>query len=116
MALTITDYLNGRFDYTFTELNMQSVLEGRAIDGATLATDVSEQYKDLLMADLYMILANVSGGAGQTVKKGDTTVTGRSYNYGITDRTRFRAQANLLYSKWGEDTVEVGGVQFLTMY
>lgn len=113
--MTIGQFLQGNFEYQFTELNIQTVLARRNIYEGVDHTEVSERDRDLCLADLYMILANVLNGQGRRVQKGNRSVTERSFTFGITDRENFRKEALRLYSKWGENQAN-DNVVFTTIY
>lgn len=114
--LTIEQYLQGKFEFEFSALNMQSTLEGRGLLMGTIHTDVSEKDTDLALSDLYMILANVTNGGGSKIQKGNRSVTSKSYSFGITDRTNFRNEAIYLRNKWGEQTSLISNVKFANMF
>ena len=113
--MTIGQFLQGHFEYQFTELNIETVLARRNIYVDNDHTDVSEKDRDLCLADLYMILANVLNGQGRRIQKGNRSVTERSFTFGITDRENFRKEALRLYSKWGENQSS-DTVVFTTIY
>lgn len=114
--MTIQSYLQGKFDYEFSELNFQSVLAGRGIEPFSSHTEVSEKDTDLALSDLYVILANVTSGGGKRVTKGNRTVTERTYSFGITDRINFRNEADRLRLKWGEGSESSSSVKFANLY
>ena len=114
--MTIESYLQGKFEYQFSALNIQSTLEGRGIELGTPHTDVSEKNTDLALSDLYSILANVTNGGGKRISKGNRTVTEKSYSFGITDRQNFRNESIRLRQKWDEDVEVVPSVRFENMF
>lgn len=114
--MTIQLYLQGKFEYEFSDLNFQSVFAGRGIEPSSSHTEVSERDTDLALSDLYMILANVTNGGGKRITKGNRTVTEKSYSFGITDRVNFRNEANRLRLKWGEQSLSVPNVKFANLY
>lgn len=114
--MTIEDFLQGKFEYQFSALNMQSTLVGRGIVSGTSHANVSEKDIDLAQSDLYMILANVTGGNGKKVIKGNRTVIEKSFSFGITDRDNYRNEATRLRVKWGEITKQVPNVRFISIF
>lgn len=114
--MTISDYLKGKFDFKFSDLNISSVLSDRGISPEADASMVDERDKDLARADLYLILASAVGGGGRKVQKGNRSVSERSYSFGVNDRTSFRKEAERLYLKWGESFVEESPVKFLPIF
>ena len=102
--MTISEFLKGSFDFTFSDANILTVLTRRGISADEPFENVSENIRDLATADLYMILANVVSGGGRRVQKGNRSVSERTYQFGVYDRRDFRAMANKLYAKWGETT------------
>ncbi len=114
--MTIELFLQGKFEYEFSDLNIQSTLEGRGLILGTEHADVSEKDTDLAMSDLYMILANVTSGAGRTITKGNRTIRDKSYSFGITDRQNFRNEAIRLRNKWGEQFEDVSPVKFVKLF
>jgi len=111
--MTISEYLQGSFDFTFSDANINAVLTRRGIAAETPIEDVGEKNMDLATADLYMILANVVSGGGKRVQKGNRSVSERTYQFSIYDRRDFRAMANKLYMKWGEESIVPASVRFL---
>ena len=114
--MTIELFLKGKFEFEFSDLNIQSTLEGRGLILGTQHYDVSEKDTDLALSDLYMILANVTSGRGKMVSKGNRQVTEKSYQFGVTDRTNFRNEAIRLRAKWGEKLDCVSSVKFVTLF
>jgi hypothetical protein len=112
--MVIEQFLQGKFEYEFSDLNMESSLVGRGITLGDDHSNVSEKQTDLAMSDLYMILANVTNGGGRTIVKGNRTVREKSYSFGVTDRLTFRNEAIRLRTKWGEVVEEIQNVQFIT--
>lgn len=102
--MTISEYLKGSFDFQFKDANILAVLTRRGLNADADLKDVDERSIDLAMADLYMILANVISGGGKRVQKGNRSVSERDYKFGVYDRRDFRAMANMLYAKWGEES------------
>ena len=114
--MTIELFLQGKFEYEFSDLNIQSALEGRGLILGTAHTDVSEKDIDLTLSDLYMVLANVTSGGGKSVTKGNRRVTEKSYQFGVTDRANFRSEAVRLRLKWGENTDTISSVKFVKLF
>lgn len=114
--MTIEDFLQGKFEYQFSALNMQSTLVGRGIVSETSQADVSEKDTDLAQSDLYMILANVTSGSGKKITKGNRSVSDKALSFGITDRDNFRNEAIRLRTKWGEVTAQVPTVKFARLF
>jgi len=114
--MTIENYLQGKFEYQFSALNMQSTLEGRGLVLGDTHSDISDKDIDLAMSDLYMILANVTSGGATRITKGNRTVQGKSYSFGITDRDSFRNEATLLRNKWGEVTPSIPTVKLMRLF
>ena len=110
--MTISEYLKGSFDFTFTDANISAVLTRRGLTADTPLENVDERNIDLVQADLYMILANVVSGGGRRVQKGNRSVSERTYQFGVYDRRDFRAMANKLYAKWGE-TASTSSARFI---
>ena len=102
--MTISEYLKGSFDFTFSDVNITAVLTRRGLTADAPLETVDEKSIDLATADLYMILANVVSGGGRRVQKGNRSVSERTYQFWAYDRRDFRAAANRLYAKWGETT------------
>ena len=111
--MVIEQFLQGKFEYEFSDLNMESSLVGRDIIMGDDHSTVSEKSMDLVMSDLYMILANVTNGGGRTIVKGNRTVREKSYSFGVTDRLNFRNEAIRLRAKWGEVVEEIPRVLFV---
>ena len=114
--MTIQLYLQGKFEYDFSVLNIESTLVGRGISLTANFEDSTEKQVDLAMSDLYMILANVSSGRGKVVTKGNRSLTDKSCTFSVTDRKGFRNEAIRLRLKWGEVTVLSSSVRFLNMF
>lgn len=114
--MTIENFLQGKFEYQFSALNMQSTLVGRGIVPETSQADVSEKDTDLAQSDLYMILANVTGGSGKKITKGNRTVSEKSFSFGITDRDNYRNEAIRLRAKWGEVATQIPTVKFARLF
>lgn len=100
--MTISEYLKGSFDFSFSDGNIKSVLARRGLSPDTPLDNMGEKDIDLATADLYMVLASAASGGGKRVQKGNRSVSERSYQFGAHDRRAFRDAANLLYAKWGE--------------
>lgn len=111
--MTISEFLKGSFDFSFSDANILAVLTRRGLDATQPLETVDERGIDLAMADLYLILANVVSGGGKKVQKGNRSVTERNYTFGAYDRRDFRAMANKLYLKWGENASSSSPVQFI---
>jgi ATP-dependent phosphoenolpyruvate carboxykinase len=114
--MTIELFLKGKFEYEFTDLNIQSTLEGRGLIMGTEHSDVSEKDADLALSDLYMILANVTSGRGKMVSKGNRSVTGKSTMFTKDDRATFRNEAIRLRMKWGEKIDAISTVRFVNLF
>lgn len=114
--MTIETYLQGKFEYQFSALNIQSTLEGRGIELGTPHTEVSEKNTDLALSDLYSILANVTSGGGKRISKGNRSVTDKSYSFTVTDRQGFRNESNRLRQKWDEPVEIIPSVRFENMF
>lgn len=113
--MTIEKFLEGFFNFKFSKENYDSVLASRDVEPDTHFNDVSEKDKDLMKADLYMILASVASGGGRKVQMGSRSVAESTFTFGATDRAYFRRQANDLYSKWGEEK-KGRNVKFVRFY
>ena len=100
--MTISEFLKGSFDFTFSDANILTVLTRRGVSAAEPFENVSEKSRDLATADLYIILASAASGGGRRVQKGNRSVSERTYQFGVYDRRAFRDMANQLYTKWGE--------------
>lgn len=111
--MTISEFLKGSFDFSFSDANILAVLTRRGLTADSPLADVDDRSIDLVTADLYMILANVVSGGGKRVQKGNRSVTERNYTFGAYDRRDFRAMANKLYLKWGENASSSSPVQFI---
>lgn len=114
--MSIKEYLQGLFEYEFSEQNLQSALVGRGLVAETLFVDVSEKDRDLAQSDLYIVLANATSGGGKHIQKGNRAVTVKSYSFSEADRKRFKYEAIRLRHKWGEATEMVIGVKFSNMF
>ena len=114
--MTIENFLQGKFEYRFSALNMESTLAGRGITPETPHGDVSEKDTDLALSDLYMILANVTSGSGKKITKGNRSVSDKSLSFGITDRDNFRNEAIRLRAKWGEVAAITPTVKFARLF
>lgn len=100
--MTISEFLKGSFDFSFSDANILTVLTRRGIAADEPFENVSEKIRDLATADLYIILASAASGGGKKVQKGNRSVSERTYQFGVYDRRAFREMANQLYAKWGE--------------
>jgi hypothetical protein len=99
---TIEQYLQGLFDYQFKDQNFLTVLLKRGIaSGADHAT-VSQSTKDLLSADLLMILFTVLPRGSESVSKGNWKHTTGAVYVAEKDRKAYQAEANRIYAKYGE--------------
>jgi hypothetical protein len=106
--ITIEQYLQGLFAYTFTDQNMASVLVKRGIEAGSDQEDVSTESKELATADLYMVLFNVFTKGNETVQKGNWKRSSAGITVGITDRKAFRDMANQIYLRYGEQAIGGG--------
>ena len=114
--MTIRDFLQGKFEYQFSDLNFESTIaEITSVDGVLTEraikdkievdsySDVvyfTEKGRDLARAELYDILASVTSGGGRKEARDGFSITERSFSFGITDREQFRASATALRNKW----------------
>jgi hypothetical protein len=111
--MTISEFLKGSFDFTFSDANILTVLTRRGLTADTPLESVDEKSIDLVQADLYMILANAVSGGGRRVQKGNRSVSERTYQFGVYDRRAFREMANHLYAKWGESASVSSSARFV---
>lgn len=111
--MTISEFLKGSFDFTFSDANILTVLTRRGVSADEPFENVSEKILDLATADLYMILASAASGGGRRVQKGNRSVSERTYQFGVYDRRAFREMANHLYAKWGESTSVSSSARFV---
>jgi hypothetical protein len=99
---TIEQYLQGLFDYQFQELNLSGVLLKRGITAGVDHLTVSAQVKELMQADLLMVLFTVFSKGSESVTKGNwKRATGAVY-VAVKDRFAFRDEANKIYARYGE--------------
>ena len=84
--MTISEFLKGSFDFTFSDANILTVLTRRGISADEPFENVSEKSRDLATADLYIILASAASGGGRRVQKGNRSVSERTYQFGVYDR------------------------------
>lgn len=101
MELTIEQYLQGQFDYQFSELNIGVALACWGVPSGTLHGEVSEKQKDLACSNLYVVLASLVSGGGEKVTRGNRSSSKRTVSFGITDRENFLKMAIALRAKWG---------------
>lgn len=110
--ITIKDYLQGKFEYEFTDLAFKSVLielsflEG-VFDGddneITITSSIKKltaKGRDLAKAELYLILAGAISGGSETTTRGEFSYTTRNLSFGVNDRIAFTNKAEILQSKW----------------
>lgn len=109
--MTIEQYLQGLFSYPFTEANLNSVLLKRGIDAGADQIDVTDRLKELAQADLYMVMFNSFGKAGESVSKGNWKRSTSSISFGVNDREQFLKAANDIYKKHGELTNITYGIK-----
>lgn len=108
---TIEQYLQGLFAFQFSDANMTSVLLKRGITAGVDQADVADKDKELAQADLYMVMFNFFGQAGESVSKGNWKRSTGAIQAGIGDREQFMKAANALYKKWGELSSATYGIK-----
>lgn len=100
--ITIETYLQGQFDYQFKDTNLQSVLLKRGIAAGADHLTVSAVTKELMVADLYMVLFSVFSKGSESVSKGNWKRSTGAVYIAEKDRFAYRDQANKIYAKHGE--------------
>ena len=107
VQLTIREYLEGKFeDNAFSEANFDYVFAEYNIDGTANFADISEESRDLALAELCEIFAGISNGSGRTEKRGDMSISEHGRSMSIPDRIFYRNRASKLRKKWGVETDE----------
>lgn len=101
MELTIEQYLQGQFDYEFSELNISVALACWQVPAGIPHSEATEKQKDLACSNLYIVLASIVSGGGEKTTKGNRSVSKRTVSFGITDRENFLKMAIALRAKWG---------------
>ena len=105
--LTIREYLEGQFEENaFSEANFKFIFAKYDIDGTADFASVSEESRDLALADLHEIFANKSNGSGRTEKRGDMSISEHGYSMTNADRLFHRNKASEFRKKWGIETNE----------
>lgn len=101
---TIETYLQGLFDYQFKDTNLQSVLLKRGIEAGADHLTISFETKELMCADLLMILFTVFSKGSESVSKGNWKRSTGAVYIAEKDRFAYRDQANKIYARYGEIT------------
>jgi len=97
--MTIEQYLRGKVDFNLTDATLASILFDRGVAEGADVTTVTEQQRDLCLADLYMFLATSSTSSSSEVES-DGGWTKQKSNKNVVNRSGFINLANTLYSKW----------------
>lgn len=111
--MTIEKWIKGKIRFELTSDEVEASLASRSIPKGTLLADVDERDRDLLRADLLVLLSTVPSGGGRRVQKGNRSVNESTYTFGVYDRRYFEREANRLYAKWGEQK-KISSVKFVT--
>lgn len=111
--MTIEKWIKGKIRFELTSDEVDASLASRSILKGTPFADVSERDRDLLRADLLILLSTVPSGGGRRVQKGNRSVSESTYTFGVYDRRYFEKEANRLYAKWGEGR-KSSSVKFVT--
>lgn len=105
---TIENYLNGLFAEDFTAKNMTSVLLKRGISVGADESAVEVKSKELMEADLYMVLFKKFSKGSDSVTKGNWKRSSGGVTIGVNDRKAFFDAANAIYKKYNETTATYG--------
>jgi len=101
MALTIDQYLQVVPGITFSDLQIQRILMKSGIVSGTIASEVSEQSRDLAEADVWYSASMMTGGGSYSKKINNRQIS--ETQSAVSDKTRalWLNAANALRAKWG---------------
>lgn len=99
--MTVVDYLKNVTGYPIKGAVVEAVLIGRNIGASTDASALTQEQRELLTADILMMLAALfSSSSGSVKKSGDFEIREAGLNMG--DRTLLIQKAMKIYGDWGD--------------
>ena len=107
---TIETWLRGMVDFDVPEATLMAILFNNGVTDGTAVSKVSEEKRDLCLADLLMWLASSStSSSGETISDGGWSH--QKSNKQVVDRAGLINRAKELYVKWHSDKAKtaVGG-------
>lgn len=107
---TIETWLRGMVDFDIPEATIMAILFNNEVADGTAVSKVSEEKRDLCLADLLMWLASSStSSSGEYISDGGWSH--QKSNKQVVDRAGMINRAKELYAKWNSDKAKtaVGG-------
>lgn len=105
----VSDYIVGLLPFPIDDSIIQSVLFQREASDVTVThiSDLGAKNRDLILADIYTIMADGAYDYSQKVSVGGTGRTISMSRLSEKERVSMKNKANALYKKWGEtDSIE----------
>lgn len=101
-AYTIETWLKGMVDFDVPSATIMAILFNNGVDNGTPMQDVSEQQRDLCLADLLMWLSSSStASSGEMISDGGWSHQKSAKQ--VVDREGLIRRARELYAKWNSD-------------
>jgi len=100
----VSDYLEGCFNFPIDEGMITAAMAGRDLDPLLLFGDVEQKDRDLLLADLLIMLSRSSMGYTQETSSDSFAMKQRGELIPLADRKAMVREANRIYSLYGEKT------------
>lgn len=109
MAITISDYIIGSVGFDITEAALASIFFKRGVTAGVDASTLSEQVRQLCVADAYKWGSTLPSG-GKRIEDADAGWKHAETGYSITesDKAMWRRMANDIYSEYGEGNISFG--------
>jgi hypothetical protein len=101
-AYTIETWLKGMVDFDVPSATIMAILFNNGVDNGAPMQDVSEQQRDLCLADLLMWLSSSStASSGEMIS--DNGWSHQKSAKQVVDRDGYIRRAHALYVKWNSD-------------
>ena len=101
-AYTIETWLKGMVDFDVPSATIMAILFNNGVDNGAPMQDVSEQQRDLCLADLLMWLSSSStASSGEMISDGGWSHQKSAKQ--VVDREGLIRRARELYAKWNSD-------------
>jgi hypothetical protein len=101
-AYTIETWLQGMVDYDVPSVTLQAILFNNGVAEGALMSKVSEEQRDLCLADLLMWLSSSSTATtGESISDGGWSH--QKSNKQVFDRNALIKRAQELYVKWNSE-------------
>ena len=118
MTSTIIDYMSSLTSYHFDRLALERIAVERGIQDVKDITELTKKQKDLVFADMLLVLyLSPTQTASISKKHGSFSQTiGSQY---ISDKAGLLDLMTKLYAKWGDDKLEdlsdMGNLEWIQM-